>query len=37
MLYESINILNYFSELMNISLLNSLAFMNILEDIFDVI
>lgn len=31
--YESINLLHYFGELMNVSLLNSLALLNLLEDI----
>ena len=35
--YNCLNLLAYLSELMNISLLNSLTFMNILEDIQDKI
>ncbi len=35
--YNCLNVLAYLSELMNISLLNSLTFMNILEDIQDKI
>jgi hypothetical protein len=33
---EVINTINYLSELMNISLLNSLSFLNILEDILNI-
>lgn len=35
--YPAINIITYLSELMNIMLLNSLTFVNLLEDILDMV
>lgn len=35
--YEAVNVLVYLSELMNIMLLNSLTFMNMLEDVLDMV